>query len=369
MKNSKHYTMFVSGALSAALVMGTVGTALAASGKVEFNFSNVALNGEQKITAGQTITAPNGQQVPGTILYVDAAGGKTNYLPIRAVSDLLGTEIGYDPATKTILLGEQTTVQTLPQVPQTPQSGTLTEKDLMIRDGYGGGFLKDGVMYINTGFRYEGSSIESVTLTTNIGCLALQQVPDNLGKDDGLMAVGPNDRLIVFNENFEDYGQSMSLNAKELAAKPFVFWGVNVATEDDIPVNAVLTAAVTFKNGQTQTFNLNPKDANARYSWYGRTEEEINKGRTIRKYYDTLPLDQCELVQSESIKDTFTYTVDGYTGTIKMNSNRKFDGNGDFRMNRKIISGSIYLPTLHKNTDGSVEGRLYRVPQNLEYRQ
>ena len=82
-------------------------TALAASGQVTFSFANVALDGETKLAAGTTITAANGQQVPSSILYTDAAGGKTNYLPIRAISELLGVEIGYDSATKTVLLGEQ----------------------------------------------------------------------------------------------------------------------------------------------------------------------------------------------------------------------------------------------------------------------
>lgn len=102
----RNTTSFVTGLLTGALLLSLGTTALAASGNIHFNFSNVALNGERKIAAGATITAPNGQQVPSTILYVDEAGGKTNYLPIRAVSQLLGTEIGYDAATKTILLGE-----------------------------------------------------------------------------------------------------------------------------------------------------------------------------------------------------------------------------------------------------------------------
>lgn len=91
-----------------ALALGT--TVLAASGQVTFNFANVALDGETKITAGTTVTAANGQEVPSSILYTDAAGGKTNYLPIRAISELLGVEVGYDSATKTVLLGEQNAV-------------------------------------------------------------------------------------------------------------------------------------------------------------------------------------------------------------------------------------------------------------------
>lgn len=104
---------FVSGLVTGALLLTLGTTALAASGKISFNASHVALNGERRITAGQMITAPNGQKVPGTILYVDEAGGKTNYLPIRAVSELLGTEIRYDSATKTILLGSAPAPQTL----------------------------------------------------------------------------------------------------------------------------------------------------------------------------------------------------------------------------------------------------------------
>lgn len=105
----KKRTSFFAGVVATLLVVTMGTTALAASGQVSFNFTNIALNGETKIAAGKTITAPNGQQVPGSILYTDAAGGKTNYLPIRAVSDLLGVEIGYDSATKTVNLGKQPT--------------------------------------------------------------------------------------------------------------------------------------------------------------------------------------------------------------------------------------------------------------------
>lgn len=107
MKKSRPTAMFFCGAVTALLTVSCLTTALAASGKVSYNFANVALDGETKITAGADITAANGQKVPGTILFTDSAGGKTNYLPIRAVSELLGVEIGYDSATKTVLLGGQ----------------------------------------------------------------------------------------------------------------------------------------------------------------------------------------------------------------------------------------------------------------------
>ena len=95
---------FIGGFVTAVLVLAMCTTALAASGKVTFSFANVALNGETRITSGSTITVANGQKVPGSILYVDEAGGKTNYLPIRAISELLGVKIDYDSATKTVHL-------------------------------------------------------------------------------------------------------------------------------------------------------------------------------------------------------------------------------------------------------------------------
>ena len=105
----RRVSSFFAGFAAAVLLLALCTTALAASGKVSYNFANVAFNGETKITAGQDITAANGQKVPGTILFTDAAGGKTNYLPIRTISELLGVEIGYDSATKTVLLGKQPT--------------------------------------------------------------------------------------------------------------------------------------------------------------------------------------------------------------------------------------------------------------------
>ena len=49
----------------------------------------------------------NGEKAPSSILYTDVAGGKTNYLPIRAISELLGISIDYDSATRTVLLDSQ----------------------------------------------------------------------------------------------------------------------------------------------------------------------------------------------------------------------------------------------------------------------
>lgn len=127
---------FAGGFFAALALSLCLTTALAAAGQVSYNFANVSMDGTQKITAGQDITAANGQKIPGSILYTDAAGGKTNYLPIRTISELLGTEIGYDSASKTVLLGKQPAAEPAPEenvidlrtpktVPENPRRGDV----------------------------------------------------------------------------------------------------------------------------------------------------------------------------------------------------------------------------------------------------
>lgn len=143
----KRISSFLAGAAAALTLSVCLTTAMAAAGKVTYNFANVALNGNQKITAGQDITAANGQKVPGSILYTDEAGGKTNYLPIRAISELLGVEIGYDSATKTVHLGKQppasadenvVDLRTPATVPENPRRG-----DTALIESRGGTILPD----------------------------------------------------------------------------------------------------------------------------------------------------------------------------------------------------------------------------------
>lgn len=134
MKEHKHISTFLGGFATALALAACLTTALAASGKVSYNFANVALDGTQKITAGQDITAANGQKVPGTILFTDAAGGKTNYLPIRAVSELLGVEVGYDSATRTVLLGNQPANQTASDYEQQRKAQLEEAKKIAYQD-------------------------------------------------------------------------------------------------------------------------------------------------------------------------------------------------------------------------------------------
>ena len=88
----KKFRSFTAGVVSTLMAVSTVGTALAASSRVEYNKAGISLFGEDKVLAGETCKAPNGQGVPSVIIYVDVAEDKTNYLSIRQISELLGIE-------------------------------------------------------------------------------------------------------------------------------------------------------------------------------------------------------------------------------------------------------------------------------------
>lgn len=136
MKKIRHIASFLSGAVTALALAACLTTALAASGKVSYNFASVSVEGTRKITAGQDIVAANGQKIPGSILYTDAAGGKTNYLPICTISELLGVEVGYDSGTKTIQLGKQpAAAPAVRPASGVPMNAKLGDKALIVSRG------------------------------------------------------------------------------------------------------------------------------------------------------------------------------------------------------------------------------------------
>ena len=134
----KHRIASFAGGFFAVLALSLcLTTALAAAGKVSYNFANVALDGGTVIAAEADITAANGQKIPGSILYTDETGGKTNYLPLRKISELLKVEVNYDSASKTIYLGKMPAPQPAPaqeevidlsipkEVPKNPRRGDV----------------------------------------------------------------------------------------------------------------------------------------------------------------------------------------------------------------------------------------------------
>lgn len=88
---------FVSGCIVAATVVGLVGSAAATVGQktvaLDYNDIKVTLDGKRV-----TLVDANGKAVEP--FAIDG----TTYLPVRAVSDALGLEVGWDSATSTVTL-------------------------------------------------------------------------------------------------------------------------------------------------------------------------------------------------------------------------------------------------------------------------
>lgn len=71
----KANAMFMS-VLAALVLAAAIGPASAAGNEVAYNQVGVRFFDRQKVLAGEMYAAPNGQQVPSSITYTDAAGGK-----------------------------------------------------------------------------------------------------------------------------------------------------------------------------------------------------------------------------------------------------------------------------------------------------
>ncbi len=98
----KKYGSFAAGMVAMLMVVSTVGSVSAASSRVEYNKAGISLFGENKVLTGESYKAPNGQDVPSVITYVDETGGKTNYLSIRQISELLDASVGWNAATNSV---------------------------------------------------------------------------------------------------------------------------------------------------------------------------------------------------------------------------------------------------------------------------
>lgn len=99
MKILKKSLSFFVGALTATVLIALSGSALAATESILYNQAGIALFGNVKVEAGTVYKAPNGQEVPSVITYIDAAGGKTNYLSVRQISELLDAEVSWNAET------------------------------------------------------------------------------------------------------------------------------------------------------------------------------------------------------------------------------------------------------------------------------
>lgn len=88
--------VFALGMLAAFTVSALAAPVSAAGGQLLYDRIGVSLFGEERYAAGDAFTGENGQALPASITYVDAAGGMTNYLPLRLIAELLNVRIEWD---------------------------------------------------------------------------------------------------------------------------------------------------------------------------------------------------------------------------------------------------------------------------------
>lgn len=102
----KRIPSYFAGFLTAALIFALMTSAMAATGQVSFSNVNISVLGSEKIASGDTYTGENGAQIPSSITYTDEKGGKTTFVALREMSDLLNSTISWDGKTQTVHFGE-----------------------------------------------------------------------------------------------------------------------------------------------------------------------------------------------------------------------------------------------------------------------
>ncbi len=103
-EHMKKFKGFGAGFLVACLLLSSTlisADDIAKTIEVLFNTVNIQLNGEQVAKSGENYTLANGKEVPNSLVYED-----TTYVPIRKVSEILGKDVVWDGATKTIKLND-----------------------------------------------------------------------------------------------------------------------------------------------------------------------------------------------------------------------------------------------------------------------
>ncbi len=108
MKNNgffRRLSTFAAGMLAMAMLVTLAEPVSAAGEKFACNQVGVRVMRKQQVKAGETWTAPNGQQVPSTITYTDATGGRTNYIAASRLSELLDADISWDEETGSVDVG------------------------------------------------------------------------------------------------------------------------------------------------------------------------------------------------------------------------------------------------------------------------
>ncbi len=240
----------------------------------------------------------------------------------------------------------------------------LKEEDILSEQKNWAAYQQGNRIYLNTGFRYQGVNLKSVTFSTEEGSFALQHVPKTARPDDGVPKTYVNgDTLAFYGDEFEDLDSSFTLEGEQMEEDLLILWCIEAISPSDLPLNPRFTAKATFKNGQTKTIELQMERHGFLAS--GGREVDIERRQFQSEYYQSIPLNQCELVEEGTFTNQYHFTIDGYPFAGDM-EHLVFDENGDYRMGTYNISGHLYQIIFHKNEDSTCTWRVYRFPDECK---
>lgn len=240
----------------------------------------------------------------------------------------------------------------------------LKEDDILSEQKNWAAYQRGDRVYLSTGFRYQGVNLKSVTFSTEEGAFALQHVPETARPDDGVPKMYVNgDTLAFYGDDFEDLDSSFTLEGEEMEEDLLIFWCTEAISPADLPLNPRFTAKATFKNGQTETIELQ-MERHGFLASEGR-EEDVERRQFRSKYYNSIPLNQCELIEEGTFTKQYHFVIDGYPFDGDM-EHITFDENGDYQAGRYNISGHLYQIIFHKNQDGTFTWRVYRFPDECK---
>ena len=100
----KNFKSFFSGVFAMALAVSLIGTAAAASGKLQIGTAGVVVMDKMKVEPGAEYTA-NSVKIPAVVTYEDVTGKPHHYLPVEMMNEYFNIPITWSEARNSVVLG------------------------------------------------------------------------------------------------------------------------------------------------------------------------------------------------------------------------------------------------------------------------
>lgn len=240
-----------------------------------------------------------------------------------------------------------------------------------------GGCYEGENFFVNVGLRYGGENLKQVKFSTEDGFLAKQYVNQlDPEKNVSRAYVGAEQRLVMVGDQFEILGSSVVLTEESYTDDLLLFWGTK-ADVGQHPESCAILAEATFLDGSTQTETLQMDLRGTGVASFQADEEQINAAKLQSDYYWQIPLAECQLLPSYTKAVTDVYVVESsfWENRYEIHENMEFDQDGMYRCGYFTDwipednqgEKTFFIPVIHRKDDGSLEGRLYAVPDELRY--